>query len=197
MSKIIYVAVALVAIVCAVSFWSVSQAPAPTLPLPPATEGVMCTMEAMQCPDGSYVGRTGPQCEFVCPELPTVPAAVQASIDAHSDLITLTTPVPLGLVENGLVVTGQARGNWFFEASFVIELVSSTGTVLTRSVATTSSDWMTTEFVPFTATLQFVNPYSEGADESLKTGTLILRKENPSGEPERDDSLEIPVRFAL
>ena len=24
-----------------------------------------CTKEAMQCPDGSYVGRTGPNCEFV------------------------------------------------------------------------------------------------------------------------------------
>ena len=30
-------------------------------------EQVMCTMDAMQCPDGSYVGRTGPNCEFVCP----------------------------------------------------------------------------------------------------------------------------------
>ena len=30
-------------------------------------EGVFCTMDAMQCPDGSYVGRTGPNCEFVCP----------------------------------------------------------------------------------------------------------------------------------
>lgn len=28
---------------------------------------VVCTMDAMQCPDGSYVGRTGPRCEFVCP----------------------------------------------------------------------------------------------------------------------------------
>ncbi len=26
-----------------------------------------CTMEAMQCPDGSWVGRTGPHCEFICP----------------------------------------------------------------------------------------------------------------------------------
>jgi len=25
---------------------------------------IACTMEAKQCPDGSYVGRTGPQCEF-------------------------------------------------------------------------------------------------------------------------------------
>ena len=29
---------------------------------------VMCTADAMECPDGSYVGRTGPNCEFVCPQ---------------------------------------------------------------------------------------------------------------------------------
>lgn len=32
-----------------------------------AEEGVACTMDAMQCSDGSWVGRTGPNCEFVCP----------------------------------------------------------------------------------------------------------------------------------
>ena len=33
---------------------------------------VMCTMDAMQCPDGSYVGRTGPNCEFEeCSEMKT------------------------------------------------------------------------------------------------------------------------------
>ena len=31
-------------------------------------ESVACTADAMQCPDGSYVGRSGPNCEFVCPE---------------------------------------------------------------------------------------------------------------------------------
>lgn len=31
-------------------------------------ETVMCTMDAKMCPDGSYVGRTGPNCEFAaCP----------------------------------------------------------------------------------------------------------------------------------
>lgn len=25
-----------------------------------------CTMDAMQCPDGTWVGRSGPNCEFVC-----------------------------------------------------------------------------------------------------------------------------------
>ncbi len=34
----------------------------------PAPEPVVCTMEAKQCPDGSYVGRSGPNCEFApCP----------------------------------------------------------------------------------------------------------------------------------
>lgn len=31
------------------------------------SEPVFCTADAMQCQDGSYVGRTGPKCEFVCP----------------------------------------------------------------------------------------------------------------------------------
>lgn len=28
---------------------------------------VACTMDARMCPDGSWVGRTGPNCQFVCP----------------------------------------------------------------------------------------------------------------------------------
>lgn len=32
-------------------------------------EQVFCTMEAKMCPDGSYVGRSGPKCEFAeCPK---------------------------------------------------------------------------------------------------------------------------------
>jgi hypothetical protein len=30
-------------------------------------EPVACTMDAKLCPDGSYVGRSGSKCEFVCP----------------------------------------------------------------------------------------------------------------------------------
>lgn len=38
----------------------------------PANNRVACTMEAKLCPDGSYVGRTGPNCEFTaCPEVKT------------------------------------------------------------------------------------------------------------------------------
>lgn len=39
------------------------------VPLPgPPPEDSICTMEAKECPDGSYVGRQGPNCEFApCP----------------------------------------------------------------------------------------------------------------------------------
>ncbi len=43
---------------------------------PNQPEQVFCTADAMLCPDGSYVGRTGPNCEFQCPGgdgLPEVP----------------------------------------------------------------------------------------------------------------------------
>lgn len=34
----------------------------------PPPKGTVCTMEAKQCPDGSYVGRGGPSCQFAaCP----------------------------------------------------------------------------------------------------------------------------------
>jgi hypothetical protein len=36
-------------------------------PVTPPTEAVFCTMDAKMCPDGSYVGRSGPNCEFKCP----------------------------------------------------------------------------------------------------------------------------------
>jgi hypothetical protein len=44
-----------------------NQATTPPEPAP-EEDGVVCTMDAMTCPDGTEVGRTGPDCEFVCPE---------------------------------------------------------------------------------------------------------------------------------
>jgi Flp pilus assembly protein CpaB len=50
--------------------WSMYGA-SPDAGKPPQDRGPIqhaCTMEAKQCPDGSYVGRQGPKCEFApCP----------------------------------------------------------------------------------------------------------------------------------
>jgi hypothetical protein len=34
---------------------------------PVAEEQIVCIQDAMQCPDGAWVGRSGPRCAFVCP----------------------------------------------------------------------------------------------------------------------------------
>lgn len=51
--------------------------------------GVACTMEAKQCPDGSYVGRTPPTCEFTpCPTptpAPTPVSGTSGSCTSDSD----------------------------------------------------------------------------------------------------------------
>ena len=40
-------------------------------PSSPPPDDVACTLEAKQCPDGSYVGRVPPSCEFApCPSAP-------------------------------------------------------------------------------------------------------------------------------
>lgn len=159
------------------------------------SEEIACTMDAMMCPDGSYVGRTGPNCEFVCPPVPEVPTDVQAQIDAKTNLIRLTTPVPNAVVNAPLILTGEARGGWFFEASFPVTLVNWDGLIIAEGVATAQGEWMTAEFVPFTATLEYTSPYNDGDPDFMKRGAIILKKYNPSGLPENDDALEIPIRF--
>lgn len=49
-------------------FWSQRSLVEEEEPIEGTNEPVACTMDAKQCPDGSYVGRTGPNCEFVCPD---------------------------------------------------------------------------------------------------------------------------------
>lgn len=114
-------------------------------------------------------------------EAPTPPAE-------KADLIVVASPLPNATVSNPLQVTGEARGYWFFEASFPIRLEDENGNVLVQSIGTAQGEWMTEEFVPFTATLEF----DPGTSTS---GVLILEKDNPSGMPENADSLEIPVQF--
>mgnify|MGYP000305287555 CR=1 FL=1 len=85
-------------------------------------------------------------------------------------------------------MSGEARGTWYFEASFPVKLLDGNGKVLAAIPAQAKSDWMTTDFVPFTGTLTFENP-------KTPTGTLVFQKDNPSGLPQHDASMNIPVRF--
>lgn len=111
-----------------------------------------------------------------------------SSSQTTSNLIRVTSPMPLSVVESPLVITGEARGTWYFEASFPVRLVDASGNELAIAPAQAQGEWMTTEFVPFSVTLSFDEPVTD-------TGMLILEKDNPSGLPEHAASFSVPIRF--
>lgn len=124
-----------------------------------------------------------------------VDADVQAHIDSKQDLIRLATPLPGTLIRSPLTIQGVARGFWFFEASFPIVLTDWDGRIIAEGYASADENWMTDEFIPFTATLAFTSPVKASDPVFMQRGALILRKDNPSGLPENDDALEIPVQL--
>jgi hypothetical protein len=92
-------------------------------------------------------------------------------------------------VSSPLTVRGSARGSFYSEAVFPVTLLDGNGRRLAQTHATAQGDWMTPDWVPFTATLTFAAP-------TTTTGTLVLENDNPSGDPARALSRRIDVRFA-
>ncbi len=119
----------------------------------------------------------------------STPTGNENAIAQISDLIVVGSPTKNFTISSPLVITGNARGTWYFEASFPVELKDASGKTIAQHYAEAQSDWMTENFVPFKSTLTF--PKQPAGSK----GTLILHKDNPSGLPENDRSLEIPVVF--
>ena len=105
-----------------------------------------------------------------------------------ADLIKIDNPRPNQIIESPLFIKGKARGNWYFEADFPVKLFDDNGYLLGITIAQALGDWMTEDFVPFSATLPFAVPFTP-------KGRLILEKDNPSGLLEYADELTIPVYF--
>lgn len=105
------------------------------------------------------------------------------------DYIRLIDPKPQQVISSPLKITGEARGNWFFEANFPVVLTNWDGLIIAEGYATADGEWMAEDFVPFTAELTFEKP------DLYPRGSLILQKANASGLPEHDDALEITINF--
>lgn len=126
---------------------------------------------------------------------PTVPPVEEPgeALDPHgpeakANLITIGNVAAGDQVSSPLTITGEARGYWYFEASFPVKLLDGDGNQLAIAPAQAQGEWMTEDFVPYSVTLTYPTP-------PTPTGTLILMKDNPSGLPENDDYLSIPVIF--
>jgi len=118
----------------------------------------------------------------------TTPAVVDEN-PSFGDMIVVESLDNNDTISSPLTITGQARGGWYFEASFPIEIQNASGTKIAEGPAQAQGEWMTENYVPFSATLTFP------AQPAGSVGKLILHKDNPSGLPENDAMLEMPVTF--
>lgn len=112
----------------------------------------------------------------------------------YSDII-IEKPKIQEEISSPLLIKGKAKGTWYFEAAFPIVLVDWDGLIISETYAQAREDWMTENFVLFTANIDFENPYKKEDPSFTKKGTLIFKKANPSGLPENDDFIELPILF--
>ncbi len=108
-----------------------------------------------------------------------------------SDLIRVERPQPNMNIQSPLSIQGTARGYWYFEGNFPISLKDAAGKVIARGYATAQGEWMTEDFVPFEASLEY-NTNKAPDDER---GQLVFERANPSGLAKNDRSYAIPVLF--
>ena len=100
--------------------------------------------------------------------------------------IVVTLPFPGAVTGKSFSVTGKARGYWFFEASFPVRVLDKDGAQIAVGLAApVDGEWMTTEFVDFEAKLVVPETY-------MGPATLVLEKDNPSGEADKDASVSFP-----
>lgn len=114
-----------------------------------------------------------------------IPETNEAGID---DLIRVTSPLPQSTLSSPFLISGEARGNWFFEASFPAVLLDANEKEIAIMPITAQGEWMTENFVSFSSSMMF-------GTVTTNTGTLVLKKDNPSGLPEFDAEVRIPIIF--
>jgi hypothetical protein len=119
-------------------------------------------------------------------ETGTNTGTMNPNLAALHDRVVVDAPKSGQTVFQSFTVTGKAPGGWYFEASFPIKVVDPQGNTIAQGPATALSDWMTSEDVAFKADLKLTTDYSGPA-------TLVLMNDNPSGMPENQDSVSIPI----
>jgi hypothetical protein len=104
----------------------------------------------------------------------------------ETENIKVSSPLPGQVISSPLTVSGEARGMWYFEATFPVSLVDEDGEVIFESFIEADGEWMTENFVPFEKEFTFSAPVGTKA-------TLVLMRSNASGLPEHDASVSVPV----
>ena len=102
-----------------------------------------------------------------------------------ADLVSFSI-LPGSKVHGLMSYRGVVKGAYFFEANIVINILDLNKKVLKASNAHATGDWMTEEPVAFEGNIDF---------SGLPKGPayLEIHNDNPSGLPENDKSILIPI----
>ncbi len=103
--------------------------------------------------------------------------------NSSADDIVVSSTISTG---NKIQIQGKARGYWYFEASFPVEIKDTSGNTIGNGIAEAQAEWMTEEFVPFNTEINLAAPYSGEA-------IITLKKDNPSGDSQKDAALTYPT----
>ncbi len=166
MKCIPFVLIGLVVIAAGIVFFFLS---------PEQSEPVACTADAKLCPDGSAVGRQGPNCEFApCPKLADT---IQATN------IKVYSPVPGDSVANPVIIVGEAR---VFENTFNYRVKDLTGAVLGQGFSNALAPDIG-QFGPFSVMIPIAEP-------ATSYGTIEVLNFSAKDGSEQD-VVSIPVVF--
>jgi len=119
----------------------------------------------------------------------TLPTYYGDSLASSTSEISVANPPQNTTVNSPLTVTGQAKGSWFFEGVFPIYLYNKSGLLIGQSHVRATSDWTTSDSVPFIGTITFPRQFSGS------TGRLVLKNDNPSGLPQNSKAVQMTVTF--
>jgi len=138
-----------------------------------------------QIPNINQPATTPPVTNTSSTNTPTSTPPKATYINADANRIQVIFPLPGATVAPTFTVSGKAVGGWYFEASFPYEVQDAIGKKIAEGPVQAQGDWMTSAFVPFSLQIK-VSGYKGKA-------TLVLRNDNPSGLPENEASVSIPI----
>lgn len=118
----------------------------------------------------------------------TVTSTPPVQEEDFSDLIQVSEPIKNAKISSPVKIKGKARGTWYFEASFPVTITDANGVSLGVVPIQAKGDWMTTDFVPFEASISFTTP-------TTPTGFIVFEKDNPSGLPQNAKEYKLPIKF--
>lgn len=117
--------------------------------------------------------------------LKTVPSS---NVDVEN-LPVIIEPKAGSRIASPVKIRGTVPPGWMFEGVFPIKLVDANRNVIVQGSATEEvpGAWQSNATEYFTVTLSF--------STQAKSGFIILENDNPSGDPAKSKTFEVPVTF--